>query len=204
MTPFPFDAGRSESIRAFHDARIDERARGLDRDPEEHDGVWRWIAANHRYNSRLWDEEDQARRVDIDDAAIVANKRAIDRCNQQRNDAVERIDEALLARIEGVAVAPGAWHNSETAGAMIDRLSILALKRAAMRIEATRSSATDEHRATASTKLARVEAQRADLAHCLDTLLARAAEGRAFWKVYRQFKLYNDPSTNPYLYGGRK
>jgi hypothetical protein len=51
-------------------------------------------------------------------------------------------------------------------------------------------------------KLARLEAQRGDLARCLDTLLARAAEGRAFWRIYRQFKMYNDPTLNPYLYGG--
>jgi hypothetical protein len=31
--------------------------------------------------------------------------------------------------------------------------------------------------------------------------LADARAGRAFFKVYRQFKMYNDPSLNPYLYG---
>jgi hypothetical protein len=40
----------------------------------------------------------QARRVDASDAEIVANKRAVDRYNQRRNDAVEAIDERLLAR----------------------------------------------------------------------------------------------------------
>jgi hypothetical protein len=46
----------------------------------------------------------------------------------------------------------------------------------------------------------RLERQRDDLAHCLDALLTQAAEGRAFWRVYRQFKMYNDPTLNPYLY----
>jgi len=31
-----------------------------------------------------------------------------------------------------------------------------------------------------------------------------AAEGRAFWRVYRQFKMYNDATLNPYLYGGKR
>jgi hypothetical protein len=59
------------------------------------DGAWQWIEANHRFNTQLWDEEDKARRKDVDDAAIAANKRAIDGFNQQRNDAIERLDEAL-------------------------------------------------------------------------------------------------------------
>jgi hypothetical protein len=41
--------------------------------------------------------------------------------------------------------------------------------------------------------------QRADLAGCLDALLADAAAGRAYFKVYRQFKMYNDPRFNPVL-----
>jgi len=92
------------------------------------DGVWQWIETNHRYNNLLWDEEDLARRKDVPDGAIAANKRAIDGYNQQRNDAIERIDEQLLTALAAVAQAPGARRNSETAGSMIDRLSILALK----------------------------------------------------------------------------
>ena len=69
-------------------------------------GVWPWIEANHRCNRLLWDEEDLARRRDVADAAIAANKRAIDGYNQRRNDAIEKIDEALLERLAGVVPAP--------------------------------------------------------------------------------------------------
>ena len=57
-------------------------------------------------------------------------KRAIDRFNQQRNDATERIDDFLKREIEDreVIVAPDARWNSETPGSVIDRLSILALR----------------------------------------------------------------------------
>jgi hypothetical protein len=169
--------------------------------PAHADGAWQWIEANHRCNALLWDEEDQARRRDVPDAAIAANKRAIDGYNQRRNDAIERIDEALLARLAAVTPRPDAWHNSETAGAMIDRLSILALKLFHMAAQTTRADATPEHVATCRAKLARLMLQRDDLARCLDTLLAQAARGAAFWKIYRQFKMYNDPALNPYLYG---
>jgi hypothetical protein len=30
----------------------------------------------------------------------------------------------------------------------------------------------------------------------------QAAAGGAFWRIYRQFKMYNDPELNPWL--GRK
>jgi hypothetical protein len=36
---------------------------------------------------------------------------------------------------------------------------------------------------------------------CLDLLLAEARAGRAYFKLYRQFKMYNDPALNPQLYG---
>ena len=99
-------------IVAYHDARVAAGATGA----ADHGGgsdAWRVIAANHRNNHLLWDEEDQARRTDVPDAAIAANKRAIDRYNQQRNDAIEKIDEALLARIAGVTPASDAWHDAD-------------------------------------------------------------------------------------------
>ena len=194
----PFDDVGSTSIRAFHDLRIALGASAQAADPPGE--AWRHIAANHRCNHLLWDEEDQARRTDVPDASIAANKRAIDGYNQKRNDAIERIDETLLARLAGIAPDADAWHNSETAGAMIDRLSILALKIHHMRAQTLRSDASPEHVASCAEKLARLALQREDLARCLDTLLARAAEGRAFWRIYRQFKMYNDPALNPWLY----
>jgi hypothetical protein len=188
------------AVCAFHASRVGLPQWALTMGASFAEGVWQWIEANHRFNTLLWDEEDQARRRDVADSAIAANKRAIDGYNQQRNDAVERIDEALLARIAGVAPRAGAWHNSETAGAMMDRLSILALKIFHMRAQTERADASAGHIATCREKLARLCVQRDDLARCLDTLLARAARGEAFWRVYRQFKMYNDPALNPYLY----
>ena len=198
---FPFADVASASLCAFHDARVAEPHWAASAMPLHGEGAWRWIEANHRFNTLLWDEEDLARRVDVADASIAANKRAIDRYNQQRNDAIERIDEVLLARIDGVAPLPGAWHNAETAGAMIDRLSILALKTFHMARASSRADATDAQRSSWRERHARLGVQRQDLAHCLDTLLAEAAAGRAYWRVYRQFKMYNDAALNPYLRG---
>jgi Protein of unknown function (DUF4254) len=179
--------------------------------PVTAEGLWAWIQANHRNNSLLWAEEDLARRTTVPDAEIAANKRAIDRYNQARNDATERVDELLLLALGLVdeasarsaspvsRVPPGARLNSETAGSMIDRLSIMALKSKAM-LEQTRRRDVDQAHVDASqAKWARLQEQRSDLGACLDALLAETAAGNAFFKVYRQFKMYNDPQLNPQL-----
>jgi hypothetical protein len=168
------------------------------------EGFWQALEENHRANCLLWDEEDLARRRDVPDAEIAANKRAIDRYNQVRNDAIERMDEHLLAMLAGVARRTEARLHSETAGAMADRLSILALKIHHMRLQAVRADVDQAHRAECTAKLARLAEQREDLAGCFDRLLADAARGEAWFKVYRQFKMYNDPRLNPALYGAKR
>jgi hypothetical protein len=178
--------------------------------------VWHWVQTNHRCNSLLWAEEDLARRTTVAAAEIAANKRAIDGHNQARNDATERIDEMLLLALGLVdeasarsdapqaRVPQGARLNSETAGSMIDRLSILALKVHAMRAQTARSDVDAAHLAASSLKLERLQQQRRDLGGCYDALLADAAAGRAYFKVYRQFKMYNDPRYNPVLVAERQ
>ena len=204
MSGIHFDDVTSAAISAFHDASLAQNAHGRPEPATFSDAVWPWIETDHRCNSLLWDEEDRARRRDVADAAIAANKRAIDGFNQRRNDAIERIDEALLRRLAGIAPVADAWDNSESAGSIVDRLSILSLKIFHMHAQATRDDAPEEHRAACRAKHARLKQQRADLGCCLDALFAHAIEGRAIWHIYRQFKMYNDPALNPYLYGGKR
>ena len=143
-------------------------------EPAPLDGsLWRWVQTNHRFNCRLWAEEDLARRTTVGAAEIAANKRAIDGFNQARHDA--------------------------TAGSIADRMSIMALKVHAMRAQTERSDVAAEHIESSRIKLARLAQQRADLGACLEALLADAQAGRAYFKVYRQFKMYNDPRFNPAL-----
>lgn len=187
------------AVAAFHDQALRNPDWPVFDEPQS--GTWTWVAANHRYNGLLWREEDRARRLDVPPSEIAASKRLIDRYNQKRNDAVEALDERLLGELARVKHQPGARLSSETAGAMIDRLSILALKIHHMRAQAQRHEAGADHMHACACKLERLTAQRQDLMSCLDTLLHDAREGRAFFKIYRQFKMYNDPSLNPYLYG---
>ena len=61
--------------------------------------------------------------------------------------------------------------------------------------------ACSAHVQACAARLQRLQQQRTDLAGCLERLLREAEAGRAWFKVYRQYKMYNDPSLNPYLYG---
>lgn len=179
--------------------------------PSDQDGLWHWIQTNHRNNSLLWAEEDLARRTKVSDSEIAKNKRAIDGFNQARNDATERVDELLLMALGLVdaasvgtdapesTVPAGVRLNSETAGSMIDRLSIMALKINAMRLQTQRQDVDVAHREGANDKLTRLLQQRQDLADCFDQLLTDCRGGRAYFKVYRQFKMYNDARFNPAL-----
>ena len=82
---------------------------------------------------------------------------------------------------------------------MVDRMSIMALKIEAMRLQTERSDVDDAHRSACIERLARLRQQRNDLGDCYDELLADSLAGRAYFKVYRQFKMYNDPRLNPAL-----
>ncbi len=194
----------ADAVARFHEQALDTPHWSKAAPAQFTDGVWKFIEANHRFNNLLWDEEDLARRKNVPDGEIAANKRAIDRYNQQRNDAIEGIDDLLLQRLQEIEPAPEAWLNSETAGSMIDRLSIISLKIFHMRLQTKRTDVNQTHLDTCQAKLARLLEQKTDLKYCLDTLLARASRGEAYFKVYRQFKMYNDPTLNPYLYGEQR
>ncbi|MEW6690047.1 MAG: DUF4254 domain-containing protein [Pseudomonadota bacterium] len=179
---------------------------------EFHDGgsaapaseLWHAIEDNHRHNRLLWDEEDLARRRSVPDSEIAKNKRAIDAYNQKRIDAIERIDEELFGCFSEFKAKPDARLNSETPGAMIDRLSILSLKIHHMRLQTERKDVDRAHIESCRAKLERLTEQRTDLAACLDRLLDECARGEARFKIYRQFKMYNDPALNPAIYGEKK
>jgi hypothetical protein len=125
----------------------------------------------------------------------------VDRANQRRNDLAEALDRALLAWLEDRSLPnPAAALNSESPGLMIDRLSILSLKIYHTREEAERRDAPQGHAARNLARLAILEEQRSDLAACLDALWRETIEGTRRFKLYRQLKMYNDPSLNPAIY----
>ena len=162
------------------------------------------VAGQHRANFDLWHIEDEARKPGASDAELAQIKRRIDTTNQRRNDLAEALDHVLLEWLLSRSLPnPNAPLHSESPGLMIDRLSILALKIYHTREEAERSGAPEGHATRNREPLAVLEVQRADLAQCLDALWQETLAGMRRFKIYRQMKMYNDPSLNPAVYGKR-
>jgi hypothetical protein len=156
----------------------------------------------HRYNFLLWHEEDIARSPSVTDGRIAQVKRAIDRYNQLRNDCIEKVDDWLVADLaaRGIVAAATALAATETPGAAIDRLSILELRRYHMREQIERRDASQEHRAKAAARMVVLDEQRNHLIQATDRLLAEIYAGSRPLRLFRQMKMYNDPTMNPYLY----
>lgn len=159
------------------------------------------VQNNHYYNYNLWHAEDEARRTDTTDSYIVEAKRQIDSFNQLRNNHIEKIDLFLHNEFQQSWTLQAPLH-TETPGMMLDRLSILALKKYHMTLQAKRSTATDEHRANCKRKLATIAQQQTDLHELLEKLWEEFSDGQKAFKLYLQMKMYNDRDLNPALYKG--
>ena len=177
--------------------------------PDETDTPESLALRLHRANFDLWHEEDKARDPHATAEAIAQEKHNIDRFNQQRNDLVQAFDQLLLDALHAVSLPnPDAPLNSETPGLMLDRLSILALKIYHTHEEIERgereSNVPAHHAERNRERHAQLLEQRADLAGCLDALWAQVLSGERRFKLYRQLKMYNDPTLNPVLYQKQK
>ena len=170
------------------------------RNPYERDSVEYSLYMKCWIDTVQWHYEDIIRDPHIDPAEALALERRIDRSNQDRTDLVEEIDSYFRQQYSEVNPLPDARLNTESPAWAVDRLSILALKIYHMREQASRADATEEHKARCQMKLDVLLEQQKDLSTAIDQLLDDYQEGRKVMKVYRQMKMYNDPSTNPVLY----
>ena len=148
-----------------------------------------------------WHLEDIIRNPEIDAVEALTIKRRIDKSNQDRTDLVELIDSYFLDKYKDIKVKPSAKINTESPAWAIDRLSILCLKIYHMQQEINRVDASIEHIDACKAKLSVLLEQKVDLSDALDQLLEDIERGDKFMKVYKQMKMYNDPSLNPILYG---
>jgi hypothetical protein len=148
-----------------------------------------------------WHLEDIIRNPEIDPQEALKIKRRIDRSNQERTDLVEMIDSYFLDKYKEVRTTENASINTESPAWAIDRLSILALKIYHMQEETNRTDIDESHLQSVTNKLSVLLEQKKDLSTAIDQLLTDIESGIKYMKVYKQMKMYNDPSLNPVLYG---
>lgn len=147
-----------------------------------------------------WHLEDIIRDPQIEPIKALEIKRRIDKSNQERTDLVELIDSYFLDQYKEVQPKPEAKVNTESPAWAIDRLSILALKIYHMQQEVIRDDVDEQHKINCNDKLNILLLQRKDLSLAIDELLEDIELGNKYMKVYKQMKMYNDPSLNPILY----
>jgi hypothetical protein len=202
MLPAPQDL--VQRITALHGETVSRWH--IDSPDNKYDGLLGVVCQQHQFNFLLWHEEDVARSPDATDQRIAAVKRAIDGYNQQRNNWIEKIDEALIEMLsaEGILPRESARMNTETPGSAIDRLSIMSLRIYHLIEQLERDDADAAHRKNVQERLDRCRRQHADLSQSLAELFDDVWSGRKMLKVYRQMKMYNDPTLNPYLYRAQR
>lgn len=164
------------------------------------------VCQQHIFNFELWHQEDIARSPNVTDAQIATVKRAIDRLNQARNDHIEKLDDWITEQLaaKGIVAKPDARQNTETPGSAIDRLSIMSLRLFHYEEQLQRDDVNEEHTQKMHVRIALCRAQKTDLSQSLRELLQDIVAGAKRHKTYRQMKMYNDPSLNPYLYAAKK
>lgn len=157
------------------------------------------VEKNHAFNYQLWHAEDKARRDDKGFEFVYHAKREIDDFNQQRNNFIEAMDEWLFNHLNPADCALCPVH-SETPGMIIDRLSILSLKIYHMKWQTLRDNVDKTHILKCQNKLELLLIQQAQLLICLEQLYHEVLNKTRTFKIYRSFKMYNDPTLNPELY----
>ena len=147
-----------------------------------------------------WHLEDIIRDPQIDPAEALLLKRRIDKSNQDRTDLVERIDSYFWEQYHTVQPKENAKINTESPAWAIDRLSILHVKIYHMQEQVNRTDVCQEQHDKCAAKLAVLQEQLQDMTTSITQLLEDYASGERIMRVYRQMKMYNDPTLNPVLY----
>ena len=147
-----------------------------------------------------WHLEDIIRDPQIDPAEALLLKRRIDKSNQDRTDLVERIDSYFWEQYHTILPKTNAKINTESPAWAIDRLSILHVKIYHMQEQVNRTDVCQEQHDKCAAKLAVLQEQLQDMTTSITQLLEDYASGERIMRVYRQMKMYNDPTLNPVLY----
>ena len=191
----------NESVLAYH---LTDNVDTPIQNPYEFKSIEYYLYLKNWIDTVQWHLEDIIRNPAIDPVEALTLKRRIDKSNQDRTDLVELIDSYFYDLYKNVEVKSNAILNTESPAWAIDRLSILHLKIYHMQQEVDRKDSSAEHMAQCLIKLNILLEQQTDLSISIDQLIDDIAKGDKRMKVYKQMKMYNDPSLNPVLYAKSK
>lgn len=147
-----------------------------------------------------WHLEDEIRREDLPPIDFISLKRRIDTLNQRRTGIVEKMDVILKNLLQPDENSDGSIR-TESLGWAMDRLSILQLKIYHMDIESSRKNSNFDLVKEAKSRLWKLELQNKNLIDSINELISDLKSGDVKYNIFEQHKLYNDPDTNPALYG---
>jgi len=191
----------NESVQAYHETdNVDTPIQN----PYEFKTIEYYLYLKNWIDTVQWHLEDIIRNPDIDPVEALTLKRRIDKSNQERTDLVELIDSYFYDQNKNVEVKSSAILNTESPAWAIDRLSILHLKIYHMQQEVERKDSSPEHITLCQAKVNILLEQKEDLSASIQQLIEDIAKGEKRMKVYKQMKMYNDPSLNPVLYAKGK
>jgi Protein of unknown function (DUF4254) len=141
------------------------------------------VAELARVNLRQWDLEDATRDVEASDTAVAGAKRAIDQLNLNRHRLVQEIDGAIAAVLDPPATATLA---TESPGMVLDRLSVLVIRR-------SRTAAVSTSDGAYADRVPALDAQLTALVAALDSYLDELRTGARRFLAHDPLKLYLGP-----------
>jgi hypothetical protein len=137
-------------------------------------------------NLAQWELEDVTRDPVARDAVVANAKREIDRLNIGRHRLVEQVDASIAEGLEQSADAPLA---TESPGMVLDRLSVLVIRRA--RTKSATASQPDY-----SERLPELEARIDALCSAFDSYVEELRVGTRQFLPYEHFKLYRSGAAD--------
>jgi hypothetical protein len=154
-------------------------------------GLWHWVERNHRCNAVLWTAHESSVEADSQ-----AQRQALSAARQERWEAVSRIDQlqeqwAVMAGEEPLA------GTKDSVGAMVDRLSLLALQIFHAGKQTLRRDVGEAHVTRCARELEKLLDERRMLSEALDHLLRQAAGSPDVVRTYRRSNPQLDPLLHP-------
>jgi hypothetical protein len=149
-------------------------------------------------NYKLWHLEDIARMKELGHERISNTKTEIDLTNQIRNDLIQRIDRELHDRLNNIVHDDLEKFNTETPGMLIDRLTILFIKKSKIE-ELIEIIEEDDLKDEFLEKQKIIIEQINKFGNFLDVYFVKVSRGEWFFLPQQPLKLYNNEKVQKYI-----